>query len=192
MLAAAEELLRRWSYADITMDRIADRAGFAKGTLYLYFRTKEALFLRLYEQHAEAWYAELAGLAGLGSHAVEAAAAARVIASTLSSHRMLIQLHGLIHSSLAPNIDHESLVDFMSRHRRRMSQLAPVLAARINGLSEENALRFLVRLEVVAGGLSWAAFGGPKLDPALEDSDLAVFQIDFEEELREIVTALLK
>ena len=64
ILAATAELLERWSYADITMDRIAERAGVAKGTLYLYFRTKEALFLSLYEDRLGAWYAELQALGG--------------------------------------------------------------------------------------------------------------------------------
>lgn len=192
ILDAAEELLQRWSYADITMDRIAERAGIAKGTLYLYFRTKEALFLRLYDRHLEAWYAELARLAGLASHAVDASAAARVIVSTISSRRTLIRLHGLFHSSLTDNIDLEIIIDHMQQRLRRISLLAPALAGRIDGLSKDNALRFLVRLEAVVGGLSWTAFGSPRLDRAFEDPDLEIFQIDFEEELREIATALLK
>ena len=45
------------------MDRIADSSGVAKGTLYLYFRTKEALFLALYVERLRAWYGELESLA---------------------------------------------------------------------------------------------------------------------------------
>jgi AcrR family transcriptional regulator len=192
ILTAAEELLQAWSFSDITMDRIAERAGVAKGTLYLYFRTKEALFLRLYDQHLEAWYAELADLAGLGSHTVDPAAAARVIASTLSSRRTLIRLHGLMHSRLAHNIDRDTLIDFLRAHHLRMSFLAPALAGRISGLSEDDALPFLRRLEAVAGGLLRAASALPLSERVLDDAHLAVFQFDFEEELREVVTALLK
>jgi AcrR family transcriptional regulator len=192
MLTAAEELLQRWSYTDITMSRIAERTGVAKGTLYLYFRTKEALFLRLYDHHLDAWYAELAELAGLGSHAVDAPAAARVIASSLSSRRILIQLHALMHSSLAGNNDLDAIGEFEHRHRRRMSRLAPAIARRIKGLSEDGALRFLVRIEVVAGGLARAGLRPPRLTPTLDELDFGVYQIDFEEELREIITALLR
>ena len=53
MLTAAAQLLESWSYRDITMERIADRAGVAKGTLYLYFRTRESLFLGLYQEKVE-------------------------------------------------------------------------------------------------------------------------------------------
>lgn len=192
ILAATAELLEGWSYSDITMDRIAERAGVAKGTLYLYFRTKEALFLSLYEDRLGAWYAELQALADHGAATVDPAAAARVIASTLAARPTLIHLHGLLHSTLGHNIDLETTLDFRRRQRERISVLAPALAGRIDGLSEAAAVRFLVRLEMIVGGMSWAAFPPQPIARALEAEDLAVFCVDFEEELRKIVTALLR
>ena len=192
MLAATAELLERWSYADITMDRIAKGVGVAKGTLYLYFRTKEALFLALYEDRLGAWYAELQALANHGAATVEPAAAARVIASTLAARPTLIHLHGLLHSTLGHNIDFETTLAFRRRQHVKISTLASALARRVEDLSDSQALRFLIQLEAVVGGLSWAAFPPPPLQRAFDDPDLKDFQIHFEEELREIVTALLR
>ncbi len=45
MLDSAAELLVRWGYQRVTIDEIARHAGIGKGTVYLHFRTKEALFL---------------------------------------------------------------------------------------------------------------------------------------------------
>jgi len=192
MLTAAAELLKRWSYTDITMVRIADQTGVAKGTLYLYFRTKESLFLQLYEERLGAWYAELESLTAQGAGTVKPAAAARVIASTLSARQILIHLHGLLYSTLSRNIDLETTLIFRRRQSRKMSSLAAALASRIEGLSEARAVQFLVRLEAVVGGLSWAAFPSPPVALALEEEDLTRFRIDFEEELRGIITALLR
>ena len=192
ILEAAAELFRSWSFADITMDRIADLAGVAKGTLYLYFRTKEALFLSLFEQQLSTWYSELEVLSSRVGGTVKPAAAAHVIASTLSARPILSRLHGLLHSALGLNIDLDSVLDFRRRQRRRITSLSPVLASRIDGLSEPAAVRFLIRLETVIGGLSWAAFPTPALARALEEEDLAVFRLDFEKELREMITALLQ
>jgi AcrR family transcriptional regulator len=192
MLAATAELLEGWSYSDITMDRIAERAGVAKGTLYLYFRTKEALFLSLYEDRLGAWYAELQALADHGKGTVDPAAAARVIASTLAARPILIHLHGLLHSTLGHNIDLETTVAFRRRQHRKVSTLASAFARRIEKLSVHRALRFLIQLEVVVGGLSWAANPPSAVAQTLEEEDLAVFRVDFEEELREIVTSLLR
>ena len=192
MLAATAELLERWSYADITMDRIAKRVGVAKGTLYLYFRTKEALFLALYEDLLGAWYAELQALANHGAATVEPAAAARVIASTLAARPTLIRLHCLLYSTLGHNIDFETTLAFRRRQHVKISTLASALARRVEDLSDSQALRLLIQLEAVVGGLSWAAFPPPPLQRAFDDPDLEDFQIHFEHELREILTALLR
>jgi AcrR family transcriptional regulator len=192
ILEAAAKLLRGWSFSDITMDRIADLAGVAKGTLYLYFRTKEALFLVLYEERLSAWYVELETLATRAGGTVKPPAAARVIASTLSARPLLIQLHGLLHSTLVRNIEVDSILDFRRRQRESLTSLASALAGRIDGLSYDHCLRFLIRLESVVGGLSWAAFPTPAVSRAFEEEDLEIYRIDFEEELTQIITALLE
>jgi len=45
VLDAAAELLVRWGYQRVTIDEVARHAGIGKGTVYLHFRTKDALFL---------------------------------------------------------------------------------------------------------------------------------------------------
>ncbi|GAA3755149.1 AcrR family transcriptional regulator [Spinactinospora alkalitolerans] len=45
ILDAAGELLVSWGYRRVTIDEVARRAGVGKGTVYLHFATKEALFL---------------------------------------------------------------------------------------------------------------------------------------------------
>ena len=192
ILAATAELLEGWTFSDITMDRIAERAGVAKGTLYLYYRTKETLFLSLYEDRLGAWYTELHALADQGTGTVEPESAARVIASTLATRPILIHLHGLLYSALSYNIDIETMIAFRRRQHRKVSTLASALTRRIKNLSDSRALRLLIQLEVVVGGLSWTASPPPLLQRALEDPDLEVFRTNFEDALREIVTALLR
>ncbi len=47
ILAVAEPLFLAASYADVTMDQIARKAGFTKGGLYHHFPSKEALYLAM-------------------------------------------------------------------------------------------------------------------------------------------------
>ena len=49
VLDAAAELLLRWGYQKVTIDEIARHARIGKGTVYLHFPTKDALFLAVYE-----------------------------------------------------------------------------------------------------------------------------------------------
>lgn len=47
ILDAAAELIERWGYQKTTIDDVAKRAGVAKGTIYLHWRTRDDLFVAL-------------------------------------------------------------------------------------------------------------------------------------------------
>ncbi len=49
ILRIAANLFAEKSYHDVTMDEIAQKAGIAKGTIYLYFKSKEKLYLEILE-----------------------------------------------------------------------------------------------------------------------------------------------
>ena len=55
ILAIAEELLRRDGFDAFTMNKLAEAADLAKGTLYLYFATREELVLALYTDLHDGW-----------------------------------------------------------------------------------------------------------------------------------------
>ncbi len=50
ILDAAAELITRWGYNKTTIDDIAKKAGVAKGTIYLHWKTREDLFQALMER----------------------------------------------------------------------------------------------------------------------------------------------
>ena len=55
LLDAAEAYFLEVGYEAFSMAQLAKRAGVVKGTLYLYFKTREELFLTLYEQSLIRW-----------------------------------------------------------------------------------------------------------------------------------------
>ena len=55
ILANADQLLRREGFDAFTMNKLASAADLAKGTLYLYFATREELFLALYTDLHDGW-----------------------------------------------------------------------------------------------------------------------------------------
>ncbi|RDI49642.1 TetR/AcrR family transcriptional regulator [Nocardia mexicana] len=54
VLDAAGELLLRLGYRRATVDDVADRAGVGKGTVYLHWKTREALFLAVLQREVVA------------------------------------------------------------------------------------------------------------------------------------------
>lgn len=55
IVAAADIMLRETGFDDFSMAGLAKRAGVAKGTLYLYFQTREEVFLELTNRLMDIW-----------------------------------------------------------------------------------------------------------------------------------------
>jgi AcrR family transcriptional regulator len=62
ILDAAERLLRRSPERVANVAEVADEAGLAKGTVYLYFPSKEELLLALHERHVAEFFGALIAL----------------------------------------------------------------------------------------------------------------------------------
>lgn len=60
ILDAAIELLQKWGYRKTTLEDIAREAGVAKGTIYLYWPTREKLFMAIIEREQSKLMGEIA------------------------------------------------------------------------------------------------------------------------------------
>jgi AcrR family transcriptional regulator len=59
LLSAAEQVFARVGYEKAQVEQIAEAAGFSKGALYAHFKSKEELFLALYETKTASSLAKL-------------------------------------------------------------------------------------------------------------------------------------
>jgi AcrR family transcriptional regulator len=62
ILGAAAECFGRWGYKKTSIDAVAERAGVAKGTVYLYCESKEDLFYQSVHRELRQWIADLSKL----------------------------------------------------------------------------------------------------------------------------------
>jgi AcrR family transcriptional regulator len=187
ILEAAAQLFDRSPFAAITMDAIAARAGLAKGTLYLYFRTKEELFLQLVLDGLGEWLEAL-------PHALADADPARIgaaLARTLAARPAFVRLLSILHTALEQNIDVEAAAAFKRVLRERMDRAASLLEPALPMLRPGEGQLFLMRLHVLVVGLHGSANPAPAVAEALKRPDLALFRIEFENELAALVTTLL-
>jgi AcrR family transcriptional regulator len=63
IIHAADRLIAQHGYKRTTMDRVAREAGCAKGTPYIYFRSKEELVLSVLDSHIQATFVRLRQIA---------------------------------------------------------------------------------------------------------------------------------
>lgn len=177
----------------LTMASLAREAGVAKGTLYLYFSSKEEIFLALFLDEVEAWLAELEWGLVQGPAPLAAEAAAAVVVQTLCPRTRLLNLLGLLHPVLEKNLSPQAILHF----KESLWGMAAASAARIEQalpmLGPGQGLVFVRRLQALILGLDLATRPPPAVARALDSHpDLAAMRLDFGTELEQVVAALLR
>jgi len=181
-LSAAERLFIDRDYADVAVADIAHAAG-----LYLYFGTKETLFLELVGEQLAAWTAQLSETLRGELSGRQAAAA---VASTLADRPVLIRLLALLHVVLERNIDSGLMRSFKHHLLELLAQPAQILED-VLGLSPGQGVQILLWMHALLVGLSQMANPSPVLAKVLsEDEALRIFRLDFRSEFEAGLAAL--
>jgi AcrR family transcriptional regulator len=188
ILAVAEERVQREPYAEIQMTDLARRVGLVKGTLYLYFPTKEALFLAVVRRVFGRFFA--AAAAGLESRPATRAGVCQALLAAVAGEPALRALVAVLHTGLEHNTGDRDLLAFKRFLRDEVGGLGARIDTRLRWHAGSGA-RLLVRLHVLLIGLHHVATPSAAVERVLaRDESLALFRIDFERQLRELLPLL--
>lgn len=192
ILATAGEMYGRDpSFAAFTMAALAKEAGLAKGTLYLYFRTKEELFLALLESGFDAWFDDVdARLAGPGAWTPDAAAQA--IVRSIRGRETLARLLSIMPAIVEHNVEFDAALRFKRRVMERAAVTGDRLQARLSWMRPGDGARFLIHLHALVIGVWQLAEPSPVIRRVMESPELAPARVDFEQDLRFLLASLLR
>jgi TetR/AcrR family transcriptional regulator len=189
ILDAARALFCAEPFENIAMSQVAAAAGLAKGTLYLYFRTREEIFLALLTQEYSHW---LGAFAEESKRFASPEAALDWIAVTLSARKELVHLAAILHAVLERNLSVETARAFKLGVDAGIAAIAPDLAHALRLDDEKDARRFLNWLQASVVGIHQLASPAPAVRAAMaEEPRLASLTLDFQQELRAMLGALL-
>jgi AcrR family transcriptional regulator len=190
ILDAALELWDGRAHGDLSMAHVAERAGLAKGTLYLYFATKEGLLLGLLERELGRWFAELDGFLD-GARTLDADTLAQALAGSLLGRDPLVRLLTILETILEHNIDEPTARAFKLGMRDRLLSTGGRLERGLGFLAAGEGARLLLYLHALLVGLARQADPAPVIREVQKDPALALFRIDFQTELRRAARAML-
>lgn len=134
IVRAARALFDANDYAAITMADVAKRSRLAKGTVFLYFATKEALFLDLLDELLDDWLGALHEAAAQDDRPWPSAQLAATIVASLDERPALRRLLPLGPSVLERNVPDQRLADFKHKLLRRFFGIGALIEQRL-GLS---------------------------------------------------------
>lgn len=190
-VAAARRALKTQSYDDVTVADIAARAGLTKASAYLYFATKESLFLRVIEDELQIWFDGLeAALARIKTDA--ARAMPKLIARTLSEAPVLLDLLTLLHGRIEQNLTLAELTRFKLFLGASLARIGGALEARLD-LPKGGGARLLLRTHALTIGLRQMAEPPDLVRQVIRaNPTLAGMTPDFETELAASLADWLK
>ncbi len=190
LLQAAQRLYRQTGQLP-TVSQIAETAGVAKGSVYLSFRTKEAIFIALLEAGFDRLLDGFTPL--LQAMPTEPVAAARHIAPALSAYleqqRELLSLAGMANAVLEQNLPLDEMLDFKRRLAQGLAEKGALLEQKAPILQGRGAA-FLLQVWGLCVGLWQALDAHPGLHALRDEPDLAILRHDFGTELRHALHAL--
>jgi AcrR family transcriptional regulator len=178
------------SFSDVTMSAVARRAGMAKGTLYLYFGSKEELFLQALVAELVDWFGEIGDWLEVAGRA-EADELAGFIARSLIGRPDMTELLSIVHIVLEQNLDEDVARKFEVLMRDNLSEAGEMLERALDGLAQGDGLRLFLQMHAIVVGLFQVANPAQVVADILEEPGMEMMQIDFESELEHMLTSLL-
>jgi TetR/AcrR family transcriptional regulator len=186
MLAAARRLFLEHDGRLATVDEVADRAGVAKGTVYLYFKTKEELYVAQYEDLMVALLARMREVCASGRRADDVRAGiVDAICAFVEARPELLRLGSLMNAVLEQNVSDEFVEGYKSRLGAALIATADALVEALKPLSMAEATQLVLRTYAISVGL-WQQADLPAVVRRLLERrpDLGFYEIEFAAELR--------
>jgi len=191
ILAGAAQLFGERRTADLRMADLALALGLGKGTLYLYFPTKEALFLAVLRGEMGAWFQGAAARLEATAAGADPVQVAEGLVQELLDRPLLPGLQALLHGVLEQSVLREETQAF-ARFLQDGVTLMGSRLERVLPLRPGQGADFLLRFYALVTGIRLMSARPPYVREALEDPGLGVFTFTFEGVFRGAVVDMLR
>jgi len=193
ILDMAWSLFQIQPYEAINMQEVAVQSGLAKGTLYLYFQTKEELFLAVLEQQFDGWMNEIDNTLSTLSRSTEAEVVVEAFSHSLASHPALLRLLAMSHSILEQNVNPDVVGRFKQATLTHLGKTGLILEQLLPQLQAGDGALFLLYGNALIVGLYGMANPTASAAKALTSHPaLAPLQLDFTYHFQASMLALLR
>ena len=139
---ASEQLYQTMSFKEITLKEIGNAVPFSRPTIYNYFRTREEIFLALYEREYVRWNEELTAILE-GYERLSPAELADRIAVSLTKREQLLKLLSMNNYDMEANSRPERLKSFKTAYGRSMQLMGMLLRKYCTWMSEPEIQTFI-------------------------------------------------
>ncbi len=191
LLDAALAALAHTPWPELAVAQVARDAGVAKGTLYLYFPTKESLGLALVDRLMGAWFDDIIVALNACRPPISPAACAQLLVRSTDRHRALVPLLAITGTLLEANVAPAAARAYKAEVLRRTLECGVALESALGALAPSEGARALLHVHALVTGLHRMAEPAPVVKSVLRAPRFAALRVDFATELTFALTALL-
>lgn len=184
---AALALQRELRFEEWTVQQVARRAGVAKGTVFLYYQSKEALGLAVAQRLLDDWFEELDARLEGAPTPFTPASIAQLVARSLESRRPLLRTLSLVGPLLEHNAGRSAVEGFRRWLLERSVRTGRRLEAALPFLRPDEGLRLLLLVHALAIGFHALAEPSPVVEAVLAEPTLTPMRVDFRRAVAEAV-----
>ena len=163
ILDAASALFAEVGYEGFSVALLASKAGIVKGTLYLYFKTREEVFLALYDQSLNRWSEKFIERL---PETLEDRAFCELLYDTAFSDALYVPLQARLEKVIEHNVSLDCLLLSKRNFLQQVDRIA-VASADVLRLRNEQALEVIKTLGVLIVGVA-----GADLAPSLDGEEI--------------------
>lgn len=189
IIAAAFFYVGLEGFDKVTMAGLAERAGLAKGTLYLYFKTKEEVFLNLFSEVMSQWIDRV--ISGLEQGSEDEVLIDAIVEASRKTTLFLDLLKHLT-ITIEANVSDEQLLQARKTYLDQLGRLHTILMQRL-GLSDEKAFMLNIAIMTVLQGAAHLDASAARTRENFPDDVRALFAVSkFEPAFRSAAEPLIK
>ncbi len=181
IVRAAQELLARAPMGAFSVEQLARRAGLAKGTVYLYFKTREEVLLAVHGENALRLFDAVG--AALESPRAGAESVTRATLRFIRANPGFLPLAATCRGMLENNVSEQAAVEFKLGLGSRLAELGARIERVYPGLARGAGVALLMNSYSLMIGLWQLADPPACMRKSLDRRDLRVFRVDLEKQL---------
>lgn len=175
-----------------TISEIAQKAGLSKGSVYLYFKTKNEIFLSLYMNHIRLWHDSVVESLENFDREITVAEYAMLLTQYLISNPLVLKMWSIINVFFTGDIDEKMFMDFKIQLAGLLKERGKLTHRLFPDLSMDQWLEIHFRIFALILGL-WQVFYSPnQMKKLLRESQINIFEHNFSDSVVDSVTTFIK
>jgi AcrR family transcriptional regulator len=189
ILSAAAALFMLHPDRLASVEEVAREAGLAKGTLYLYFKTKEEIYLAVHEQQTQRFFDTLEALLLKERRRPSLKRFNRSVIDTIRQHPGFLRL-GVQCPEFERNADFDAVAGFKGRIGARLEALGGIIETIYPALKTGEGALLLIRSYALMLGLWQLVAPSPVRERLNVRDELALFRLEYFTQLEAALFAL--